>query len=132
MSLYTFPSTPTMFDGVLYRSANEANWARVFAGEGIEYTYEPITTRLQDYGVYTPDFRLAAKDGDLFIEIKPKKSFVDQQAWTKAWQFCIQTGNQIAIVTGRPFINNKKARLVHPKRGSEMKKFDVLIWGDRP
>ena len=87
---------------------------------------------LKKIGEECAELIMAAKDGDLFIEIKPKKSFVDQQAWTKAWQFCIQTGNQIAIVTGRPFINNKKARLVHPKRGSEMKKFDVLIWGDRP
>ena len=69
---------PTTYDGVLYRSRTEAEWAAVMTAHGIGFKYEPIAFlfdlvapahwRFTD--AYLPDFWLPQHR--LWLEVKPQ------------------------------------------------------------
>ena len=54
----SFKSQETYFNGVLYRSKNEAKWACFFDRCGIRYFYEPETFITSSGKTYKPDFYL--------------------------------------------------------------------------
>lgn len=54
----SFKSQETYYNGILYRSKNEAKWACFFDQCGIQYMYEPETFILKSGRQYKPDFYL--------------------------------------------------------------------------
>lgn len=61
---------PTKYNGYVFRSKLEAQWAVFFDALGIRYEYEPEGFEMSDGTRYLPDFYLPDMDGGLFIEVK--------------------------------------------------------------
>ena len=61
----------TEYNGYLFRSKLEAQWAVVFDSLGIRYEYEPEGFELEDGTKYLPDFYFP--DQDTYGEVKPDR-----------------------------------------------------------
>ena len=76
---------PAEFDGIKYRSRNEARWAIFFKELGITFAYEEEGFDLGGGIRYLPDFHIPFQDKfrrDMYFEIKPSASgliIVDEQ-----------------------------------------------------
>ncbi|NDH69529.1 MAG: hypothetical protein EBY22_16870 [Gammaproteobacteria bacterium] len=76
---------PAEFDGIKYRSRNEARWAVFFKELGIKFAYEEEGFDLGGGIRYLPDFHIPIQDKfrrDMYFEIKPSASgliIVDEQ-----------------------------------------------------
>ena len=66
--MYNIQSTPTEYDGYVFRSYLEARWAAFFNALRVPYRYEPKWFDLGRWR-YLPDFWLPTLDA--WIEIKP-------------------------------------------------------------
>lgn len=64
----SFKPQETYFDGILYRSKNEAKWACFFDRCGIKYFYEPETFIVNNEIRYRPDFYLP--EYEKYVEVK--------------------------------------------------------------
>jgi len=68
---------PAEFDGIKYRSRNEARWAIFFKELGIIFAYEDEGFDLGAGIRYLPDFHIPLQDNfkrDMYFEIKPSAS----------------------------------------------------------
>jgi hypothetical protein len=68
---------PAEFDGIKYRSRNEARWAVFFNELGIRFAYEEEGFDLGGGIRYLPDFHIPFQDKfrrDMYFEIKPSAS----------------------------------------------------------
>lgn len=61
---------PTRYNGYLFRSKLEAQWAVFFDALSIRYEYEPEGYKMSDGTKYLPDFYLPDVNGGVFIEVK--------------------------------------------------------------
>ena len=62
-----YKAKETFFDGILFRSKNEAKWAAFFKAMNIKFNYEPIV--VGEYPLlYKPDFYFP--DYDKYAEVK--------------------------------------------------------------
>lgn len=78
----TITAIETAFNGVKYRSRNEARWGIFLSCLGIEFEYEPegYEIKIGDETIrYLPDFFIPKSDRfcqDLYLEIKPSNTDV--------------------------------------------------------
>jgi hypothetical protein len=102
---YSIPVRPTLYDGHLFRSVNEARFAVFLNALGVVYQYEP---RLYEFPLsassplhpthpsgtlkYIPDFVALG----MFFELKPKAPTRIEQV--KAWLLAEQTGQPVYVV----------------------------------
>jgi len=97
---------PTHYNGIVYRSRTEAQWAFVLDEHGIAYRYEPITfffdlvapEHWRFAAGYLPDFWLPAHR--LWLEIKPHAPNAIE--YEKAALLAECTGSGVLIATGGP------------------------------
>ncbi|GLX94565.1 hypothetical protein [Herbidospora sp. NBRC 101105] len=53
-------AVPLVYNGVMFRSTLEADWAATLDALGVYWQYEPLALRLPSGAVYVPDFYLPA------------------------------------------------------------------------
>lgn len=67
-----YKAKETFYNGIIFRSKNEAKWARFFDLLNIEYAYEPVTVIGWNSTRYKPDFYFP--EYDRFAEVKSSVS----------------------------------------------------------
>lgn len=84
--VYTRNPTPTRYNGVLFRSYLESEWARHFDNIGVKWVYEPEVKRL-GFSSYLPDFEIEIDWSEcgthnqiVFLEVKPSI-----EVWTNSF-----------------------------------------------
>ena len=75
----------TEYNGYLFRSKLEAQWAVVFDSLGIRYEYEPEGFELEDGTRYLPDFYFP--DQDTYGEVKPDRPGALEELFDKSLKF---------------------------------------------
>ena len=75
----------TEYNGYLFRSKLEAQWAVVFDSLGIRYEYEPEGFELEDGTKYLPDFYFP--DQDTYGEVKPDRPGALEELFDKSLKF---------------------------------------------
>lgn len=123
-SLRTEPATetkdryepkPTMYGGVMFRSALEASWARTMTINGVKWEYEPELITLPSGTRYLPDFRLPELGA--WLEVKghniPRIEKARELAKTIACGCepvmtctCVLRGGEIVIVGHPPLVTS--------------------------
>jgi hypothetical protein len=98
---------PTKYDGITFRSRNEARWAIFFDVMGIKWTYEEQGYKLSNGETYLPDFRIRLASGKyLYVEAKPdnfdKFDVVNHGYLTKLYDFSKESGCVVLIIDGNP------------------------------
>jgi hypothetical protein len=80
----------TKYNGVIFRSRLEAQWAVFWDELGVKWEYEPQTFKLPDGNQYTPDFWIV--DLALWVEIKPNAKIAhEEKAMWKCSQLACET-----------------------------------------
>ena len=74
----TYTPKPTYYNGVTYRSRNEAKWARFFDHMQVRHDYEPAILSGWNGTVYRPDFYFP--DEDIFGEVKSNMAGIQNEA----------------------------------------------------
>jgi hypothetical protein len=69
--------TPTVYNGIRFRSILESKFARLMDALHVRYVYEPIKYNLAEGGTYCIDFFLP--DQQLYIELKPKRPHIEEE-----------------------------------------------------
>lgn len=103
--MYSVPVKPTVYDGHLFRSLNEARFAAMLNQLAVEYQYEPSLyefplsptsplrpTHPSGTVKYIPDFRAM----DIFFELKAKEPTLMEQV--KASFLAEETGKAVYVV----------------------------------
>ena len=75
----------TEYNGYLFRSKLEAQWAVVFDSLGIRYEYEPEGFELENGTRYLPDFYFP--DEDVYGEVKPDRPGALEELFDKSLKF---------------------------------------------
>lgn len=75
----------TEYNGYLFRSKLEAQWAVVFDSLGIRYEYEPEGFELEDGTRYLPDFYFPEQD--TYGEVKPDRPGALEELFDKSLKF---------------------------------------------
>jgi len=90
---------PTAYNGLTFRSRNEARWARFFDLIEEPWQYEPQRFELR-HGSYLPDFLLpsAYSGRGMWIECKPMYPS-DLELWL-LYELAETTGQKVAVVWG--------------------------------
>jgi hypothetical protein len=74
----TYTPKPTYYNGVTYRSRNEAKWARFFDHMQVRHDYEPAILSGWNGTVYRPDFYFPVED--IFGEVKSNMAGIQNEA----------------------------------------------------
>lgn len=103
----TIKAIETRYRGYRFRSRLEARWAVFFDALGEPYEYEPEGFELKMSSgnfYYLPDFRLVHhhSGGQLWIEIKPKRPFTNDEI-IKFVGFTETTDNCLIVLCGEPW-----------------------------
>lgn len=69
--------TPTVYNGIRFRSILESKFAKLMDALKVRYVYEPIKYNLAEGGTYCIDFFLP--DQQLYIELKPKRPHIEEE-----------------------------------------------------
>lgn len=77
---------PTKYNGFVFRSKLEAQWAVFFDALGIRYEYEPEGFEMSDGTKYLPDFYLPEVNDGVFIEVKGSMSESDYRKISMFWE----------------------------------------------
>lgn len=93
------PSTPTVFNGIRYRSRAEARWAVFFAALGVRAVYEPGKHHLPGGDVYVVDFWLP--DAHTYAEVKGAHGFTPAERGRCAALVRL-TGRPCLLLAGAP------------------------------
>ena len=89
----------TKYNGVIFRSRLEAQWAVFWDELGVKWEYEPKTFPLSDGKQYTPDFWIV--DLALWVEIKPNAKIAhEEEAELKCLQLVGETGDLVYLDQG--------------------------------
>ena len=87
----------TNYKGYRFRSRLEAKWAVFFDALDIKWEYELEGFEFSDGQRYLPDFYLPTFCGGMYCEVKYNKG-----DFSKAWQFCEESGDSIWLCEGVP------------------------------
>lgn len=96
---------PTLYQGTLFRSRLEAQWATLFDKIGLSWVYEPEgftdgkTRYLPDF--WLPDCHGRGKPGGLYFEVKPNDHRTEEES-AKAWMLAKGSGRPVIIVMANP------------------------------
>ena len=106
MTTETIKAIPTEYNGDMFRSKLEAQWAVVFDSLGIRYEYEPEGFELEDGTKYEPDFYFP--DQDTYGEVKPDRSGAIDELAGKALKF-VESGKieRLIVFTNIPAATKK-------------------------
>ena len=86
----------TKYNGVIFRSRLEAQWAVFWDELGVKWEYEPQPFKFSDGKQYTPDFWIV--DLRLWVEIKPTAKIAhEEKAEWKCSQLAYETGNLVYL-----------------------------------
>lgn len=121
---------PDLGDDV-FRSATEANFARILAKKGVEYKFEQRTFFFHDYKVkpfqYTPDFQIDKGDDEFPAGWYEIKGYMDGPSKSKLKRFRINYPEEAAkmiVVLYRQ--SDKKAIAFCKQQGYRYMFYDVL------
>ena len=70
-------STPTVFQGITYRSRLESRLAHLMSELKVRFVYEPMRYTLPSGSTYMIDFFLP--DQQLYVELKPKRPHIEEE-----------------------------------------------------
>lgn len=89
----------TKYNGVIFRSRLEAQWAVFWDELGVKWEYEPQMFELPDGKQYIPDFWIV--DLALWVEIKPNETIArEEEATLKCSQLAYKTGDLVYLDQG--------------------------------
>ena len=90
---------PTEYNGYLFRSKLEAQWAVFFDALSIRYEYEPEGFEMSDGTKYLPDFYLPDVNNGVFIEVKGS---MDAKDYHKVEMFWKEGDRPLYVLGGLP------------------------------